>query len=272
MENNVFFVLKRLTFLIVFFILMAAQVNPVFSKPSFDRYAPGPIRENGEYYIFLPLILNLYAPLPPDSPLLNPIENADGDGSYTVSWNSTHHATSYVVEEDDKNSFSSPITVYDGANISLSISGNDIGTYYYRVKAKNDPYESIWSNIQSVDVIVSLPECPQAGSWSGKTSQEYSIFFKVENSPQCQIADDTLTIRISTDGWSSFPVSWAMAFAIELNHFQTDPWLYEDWTWVVGDFISTSSANGTFNYYSKNYLEPWKDIHIVGTWNANPVD
>jgi len=106
-----------------------------------------------EWMSYLPLILK---PLNP--PTLNEISNTDGDGSYTVSWSSISGATSYTLQEDDNAAFSSPTTIYEGASTSKAISGKDVGTYYYRVKAAAGSMSSGWSNIRSVVVTAGLPE------------------------------------------------------------------------------------------------------------------
>ncbi len=90
--------------------------------------------------------------LPPANPVLNAIDNADGDGSYTVTWNAAARATSYTLQEDDNASFSSPTTVFNGAQTSWSASGRTIGTYYYRVMASGPTGQSGWSATQSVSV------------------------------------------------------------------------------------------------------------------------
>jgi hypothetical protein len=89
---------------------------------------------------------------PPSSPTLDAISNADGDGAYTVSWNSSNGATWYDLQEDANSSFSSPTEVYDNSGTSWSASGQDAGTYYYRVRACNSAGCSNWSNTQSTTV------------------------------------------------------------------------------------------------------------------------
>ena len=118
---------------------------------------------------------------------MNAIENADGNGVYSVSWSASDYADSYTLEEDDNVSFSSPTDAYIHSGLTKAVSGKDIGTYYYRVKATNTYRESDWSNTELVVVTVPLPDCPQTGSWSGTTDQGGNIHFQVENSPQCQI-------------------------------------------------------------------------------------
>jgi hypothetical protein len=90
--------------------------------------------------------------LVPDTPVLNSIANADGNGSYTVAWNAAARATSYVLQQDTRSNFSSPTTVFSGPQTSWSVTGQPPGTYYYRVMATGPSGESGWSNIQSASV------------------------------------------------------------------------------------------------------------------------
>ncbi len=105
---------------------------------------------------FLPMVLVSKPPLP-DTPVLNPIDNGDKDGNYTVSWNTAKWAGSYVLAEDDNSGFSSPTTVYDGSNLNFAVTGHAGGTWYYRVYAKNSTGNSNWSNMQSTVIQVALP-------------------------------------------------------------------------------------------------------------------
>ena len=104
---------------------------------------------------FLPLVRK--SPPLPAAPVLNAIDNADGDGNYAVSWGAPADATSYTLEEDDNGGFSSPTTQYTGAGTSWNATGKAVGTYYYRAKASNAVGNSGWSNVQAVSVQPSLP-------------------------------------------------------------------------------------------------------------------
>jgi len=133
--------------------------------------------ESITHEVFLPLILNGFPPPPPDVPVLNEINNPNGENNYTVSWSSTANATSYILQEDDNDNFSSPANVYEGPDTTKVITGKDIGTYYYRVKATNSAYESGWSNVQSVVVTEPL----EIEEWKiiklpGEESIGYGIF------------------------------------------------------------------------------------------------
>ena len=100
---------------------------------------------------YLPLVGRNYQP-PPAAPVLNAIDNADGDWAYTVGWNTVAGATSYTLEEDDDFDFISPTTTYTGVETSWKASGKLAGTYYYRVKASNTISSGGWSNVQSTTV------------------------------------------------------------------------------------------------------------------------
>ena len=114
-------------------------------------------------FVYLPLVGKRWPPVP-YTPVLNAISNSDGDGNYTVSWNPADLADTYVLEEDDNASFSSPATSYAGAGTSWNASDKAVGTYYYRVKANNSWGSSGWSNVQSVSV-TSQPSGPNPGFW-----------------------------------------------------------------------------------------------------------
>ena len=100
---------------------------------------------------YLPIIYKNFPSLP-GAPTLNPIDNADGDGNYTVSWTAAANATAYTLQEDDNNGFTSPTTVYNGSATSWSASGKPAGTYFYRVQGGNAWGVGPWSNTQSTTV------------------------------------------------------------------------------------------------------------------------
>jgi hypothetical protein len=102
--------------------------------------------------IYLPLAMRRWPPIP-DTPVLDPIDNSDGDGYYTVSWNAAYLADTYTLQEDDNAGFSSPTTRYADSGTSWYASDQAVGTYYYRVRASNSWGDSQWSNIQSVTVL-----------------------------------------------------------------------------------------------------------------------
>jgi hypothetical protein len=109
-----------------------------------------------------------------DAPVLHAIDNADGDGSYTVSWSEVSAASAYTLEEDDNASFSSPSTAYTGPSTSAPLTGRDVGTYYYRVRASTSSTTSPWSNVQSVAVTES-PVGPLPGHYTGTPSLSFDV-------------------------------------------------------------------------------------------------
>jgi len=104
-------------------------------------------------YAALEHALNLAAPS------LIPIDNADRDGSFWVDWCDVTYATSYTLEEDDNASFSSPGIVYSESASQVQITGQNTGTWYYRVRAARASAGLIsdWSNTGSVTVGLDTP-------------------------------------------------------------------------------------------------------------------
>jgi len=216
--------------------------------------------------LYLPLLLRGYT-FTPDAPVLSAIENEDGDGSYTVSWTASDGAETYTLEEASDVGFSSPTTVYSGPDTSIDISGRDVGTYYYRVRAHNPYARSEWSNVESVEVTVPPPPCPQAGLWSGSTSQGRPISFEVVHSPECQIAAESLHIQIRDSCGFVTTTVFGQSHLITDNHFDTGS---GGTARVVGDFSSSSAASGTFTFSMMHPFEPWRTCTASGTWTATP--
>ena len=104
------------------------------------------------FSLYLPLVQRRWPPIP-DTPVLNSINNGDGDGSYTVCWEHADLAETYSLQEDGNPGFSSPDAVYPrGTETCWAEEGKPVGTYYYRVKASNVWGDSRWSDSQSVTV------------------------------------------------------------------------------------------------------------------------
>jgi len=104
--------------------------------------------------ILFPFVAKRWPPVP-YAPILNPIDNPDEDGYYTVSWLPADLADTYVLEEDDNADFSSPTVVYDGADTWWSVPspGRIPGTtYYYRVRGRNEWGYGDYSNVELVTV------------------------------------------------------------------------------------------------------------------------
>ncbi|MBN1922245.1 MAG: S8 family serine peptidase [Anaerolineae bacterium] len=91
------------------------------------------------------------------APTLSPISNPENDGVYQVSWSAVSGATGYLLQEDNVSDFTSPTTRYSGTALQMNISGQAVGTWYYRVRATAGGTESEWSNTVSTQV---LPQAP----------------------------------------------------------------------------------------------------------------
>jgi hypothetical protein len=164
------------------------------------------------------------------APVLAEIENDDGDGSYTVNWSGVTTAITYTLEEDTDISFTNPIS-YVVNTTSKSITGQEIGTYYYRVKAANKVCDSDWSNKQAVTVTTEAP-VPEPGTWYGSTSWFKSVQFRV-SSDSSSVRDLQLTLHDNCG-----VVTSAGPVPIENGHFS--------FGWFSGDFTATDEASGSY--------------------------
>jgi WD40-like Beta Propeller Repeat len=79
--------------------------------------------------------------------------------SITLSWNSISWATSYWVQVADNGNFSGPL-VFDDPNLAANILSVNVaiteGTYYWRVRAKNE--SAVWGSWSAPEMFVVAPE------------------------------------------------------------------------------------------------------------------
>ena len=217
------------------------------------------INDFSENVIYLPLAFQNF-PTIPGVPVLDPISNADGDGSYTVNWSVPEGANSYILEEADNASFSSSVTVYTGSDNSASISGKDVGTYYYRVQAANPSASSGWSNVESVAVTVPLPACPQTVAWMGISDLGRIMPFEIEDSPQCHILAYSLSIRFADSCGNNIVQTFNYDIPITGGRFETTT---TGGTTISGNFLTPVTLEGTYAYESESGV-----CTASGTWTA----
>ncbi|MDP3981895.1 MAG: sugar-binding protein, partial [Chlamydiota bacterium] len=95
---------------------------------------------------------------PPSTPVLSASSNNVFEENFVLSWTASEDVSgieTYEFQEDTDPSFSQAlITYYSSAQLSHQVEGKAEGSYYYRVRAKdNADYWSDWSNTETVTVI-----------------------------------------------------------------------------------------------------------------------
>ncbi len=111
---------------------------------------------NGTRYIYLPLIMKRYPPVP-YAPVLA-LPSNDTYGNYQLSWTYSPDTdpfkpTSYTFQEATNASFTTPTEeTLPYTTLSRSYSNKAVGTYYYRVRGNNAYGVGPWSNVQTVTV------------------------------------------------------------------------------------------------------------------------
>ncbi len=96
------------------------------------------------------------SPRPLAAPVIDPIGNPDGDGTYMVSWPNVPGATGYTLEQSSNPYFSSPEVVYTGSAPEFGVSDQPGGTWYYRARAIGAAGSGPWSNTRSAIVTSDL--------------------------------------------------------------------------------------------------------------------
>ncbi len=93
----------------------------------------------------------------PQTPTLYAIVNSDGDGNYLVDWSDVPGVEVYRLEEANNPSFTNPIIRYTGSDSQYQINGQPLGLWYYRVQASNAAGDSLWSNVETANVVADTP-------------------------------------------------------------------------------------------------------------------
>ena len=112
---------------------------------------------NAVFYSYLPIIYKRWPPIP-YPPTLHEIENTDGDGNYTVSWEygtypGVPDPTSFTLQEASDTGFTAPTEWnLSGSTFSKAFTDKPSGTHYYRVRGSNSYGAGEWSNVRSVAV------------------------------------------------------------------------------------------------------------------------
>jgi hypothetical protein len=139
------------------------------------------------------------------SPILDFIENTDGDGDYLVNWTDVTGAFTYTLQEQNTITFTSPTTVYTDSLSQHLITDQTSGTYYYRVMASNPTQNSEWSNVVSTTVEANEVFIPLIVNMSDSTTEKVFGTVTNDNSP---VSGTELLLRYY-DGsiWSSYAIT-----------------------------------------------------------------
>ena len=130
----------------------AVSGDPVYAGLDADDVTVTVLDDDRGKRVYLPLVTR-NRPVLLNPPTLYPIDNPDGDGTYSVGWSPVSGAVLYILEESNDIAFSGANEIYSGALAGFVVTQRGAGRHYYRVKARNDWGESGWSNVESVIVL-----------------------------------------------------------------------------------------------------------------------
>jgi uncharacterized repeat protein (TIGR01451 family) len=211
----------------------------------------------------------------PTEPVLEQINNADGNGTYYVSWGHVPSALDYTLQEDDNPYFSSP-TIPPGAIESqgelryVSIEGKALGTYYYRVKARNLSGDSRWSNVESAIVSsaqsFSVPELPPASpalATAATAAGSITVEVSIEGGDW-----QTAIVTENVGGWWDWAYAWTLPEARETPYtLQTRA---RDAAGNLGaiDTITVTLDNKNYLMYMPIVFKRWPPVPYAPTLAA----
>ncbi|MCJ7550287.1 MAG: hypothetical protein MUQ30_11465 [Anaerolineae bacterium] len=210
----------------------------------------------------------------PDAPVLQPISNFGGIGSFTVSWDAAADAANYVLQESSTEGFDSP-TDYGvpAPATSKFVAGKSVGTYYYRVAAYNAlSRPSRWSNVE----VVTVTSGSLAALWVGAddilsvdavdlTVADALVAVQVSTNNGATWHDATLTENPS--GWWDWTYDWELP---EGDGVQQPIAARANYT-AGGDYgtdtITVTLDNSTFLVYVPIIFKYWPPIPYAPTLN-----
>lgn len=265
---------KRLTILLVLLTLIFPLAGNDFqiavgAYEQDDPEPPAPATETEKtfnFWVYVPLAPNqtrstTSLPVKAGAPALVEITNPNGAYIFNVSWSAYEGATRYVLQQDREPDFANAHIAYAGPGTAATVFVDKVGTYYLRVKAVSDAWESEWSNIQSTQVRIPPPPCPAEGMWSGTTSLGTEITFMVSEAPQCHIQWVEIGYEAcNQDIWAEFTKDYPIING-EFFAGGTE-------ARVLGDFTSSTMAEGTFFFKIACPANPEIIDYATGSWMA----
>jgi len=93
----------------------------------------------------------------PDTPVLYPVTQQAGDGSFTLSWSAAARADYYWLQESSDATFARPKTV-QVSGTSFRVTEQQLGNHYFQVQASGPTGDSPWS--APLAVAVQPPDIP----------------------------------------------------------------------------------------------------------------
>ncbi len=180
----------------------------------------------------------------PAAPTLATITNPGNDDEYQVSWSVATGATGYTLEQATSPSFSGATVRYDGTELVYNVTGQDVGYWYYRVRAYNSAGHSPWSNFEwtTVNLDPAAPDAPD--------------LFPIDNA----------------DGDSEYLVDWSDASGAISYILEESPNPYFDhptgiYSGGTSDFTVTDQLSGIWHYRVRSVgssaNSPWSNQRLV---------
>lgn len=204
-------------------------------------------------------------PFFPSDPVLQPIENHGGGGDYYVRWAEAISATTYVLEEADNPEFNNAVS-FGTSDTEYFITGQGVGTYYYRVKAYNaEGRPSRWSNVESVVVgtaqAFGLSSIP-AASVQVAASDPVTVWVRIDSGDW-----QTTTVEENVGGWWDWTYEWTLPEEDDVQHAIHTQAQDATGNFSVIDTITITLRNKNYIRYFPIIFHRWPPIPHAPTLN-----
>ena len=146
----------------------------------------------------------------PAAPVLKPIVYQTGRDWYQVEWEAVAGEVSYILQESEDAHFADVQAYTPTTELFLDMTDKAVGTYYYRVKARNAYGDSFWSNVVSVTVTPD-PAGLQAAAAPEAVLADYQPVVEINIRPVEDGSDNWVAVDAVTAGlgdWWDWTYTW----------------------------------------------------------------
>ncbi|MGC9346655.1 MAG: hypothetical protein ACP5JG_00840 [Anaerolineae bacterium] len=216
----------------------------------------------------------------PDPPVLQPISNLSGSGTYKLSWTAVlTDVGQYNIHESKDRETWAYIDSVSAPDNELFVTAPDVGTWYYRVIAYNSQaLPSRFSNVEAVTVtnpsatlsnLSREPSDLSAFAVDLDVDVEVSINGSDWEQATVMINPDEIPVHLPSGLWATWAYTWTLPEADNVDYPISARASYAGSTSFYGeDIITVTLSNATTYLYMPIVFKRWPPIPFPPTLTA----